>query len=441
MKLYKAILFLLIAVAFSACKPEIESFEPSAGNADFSKYIALGNSLTSGYRDGDLFASGQLNSYPNIIANQLKLVGGGEFTQPLMYDDLGFGNKLVLNLNVVKDCSGQPVPGAAPSLGPIQLKKIDPTLPDPRNFSRREELFNSSNLGIPGAKSFHLIFPSYGMLNPYFTRFSSDPTSVSVLQQALSLNPTFYTLWIGNNDVLTYALSGGQQDSITSPGLFTYAYSTILGALTQAGAKGAVANIPDITNIAYFTTIPYNGLVLTDQAQVDGLNEGYSALGITFSLGQNPFIVQDPTAPAGLRQIKSNELLLLSLPQDSLRCAGWGSLKPIPAFYYLSEEKIDEIETATSTFNNIIAQLADANGLAIVDANAIFSNIESGLVYDGVRYGAAYITGGVNSLDGIHLTPRGNAIVANFFIEAINSKYQANIPKVDVNDYPGLPFP
>jgi hypothetical protein len=441
MKLYKATSFLLIAVALSACKPEIESFEPTAGNANFTKYVALGNSLTSGYRDGDLFISGQMNSYPNIIAAQLKLAGGGEFTQPLMYDDLGFGNKLVLNLNMVRDCYGNPAVGALPSLGPVQLKKIDPTLPDPRNFTRREELFNSSNLGVPGAKSFHLIFPSYGMLNPYFTRFSKDPMSVSVVEQALLQNPTFFTLWIGNNDVLSYALTGGQQDSITSTALFSFAYSTIIGALTQGGAKGVVANIPDITNIAYFNTIPYNGLVLQDQIQVDGLNAGYSALGITFGLGPNPFIVQDPSAPGGLRQIKSNELLLLSLPQDSIKCAGWGSLKPIPAYYYLSEAKINEIKTATLAFNNIIAQVAEANGVALVDANSIFSNIRSGLVYDGVKYGASYITGGVNSLDGIHLTPRGNAIVANFFIDAINSKYQANVPKVDVNDYPGLLFP
>lgn len=441
MKLYKATLFLLFTVALSACKPEIESFEPSAGNANFTKYVALGNSLTSGYRDGDLFMSGQMNSYPNIIAAQLKLAGGGEFTQPLMYDDLGFGNKMILNLNVVKDCSGEPMTGALPTLGPIQLKKIDPTLPDPRNFSRREELFNSSNLGVPGAKSFHLLFPAYGMFNPYFTRFASDPMNVSILQQALSQNPTFFTLWIGNNDVLSYALSGGQLDSITSTAMFSYAYSSIISALTAGGAKGVVANIPDITNIAHFTTIPYNGLVLQDQALVDGLNAGYSALGITFALGPNAFIVQDSDAPGGMRQIKSNELLLLSLPQDSIKCAGWGSLKPIPAFYYLSEVKIDEINTATIAFNNIIAQIAEANGIALVDANSIFNNIRSGLVYDGVKYGASYITGGINSLDGIHLTPRGNAIVANFFIDAINSKYQANVPKVDVNEYPGLIFP
>jgi len=431
----------MITVVLTACKPEIDSFEPSTGNADFTKYIAIGNSLTSGYLDGDLFKSGQEFSYPNIIAQQLKFVGGGEFTQPLMYDDLGFGNKMVLNLNTVKDCFGAPVEGAVPSLGPVLLRKLDPSLPDPRNFQNIPELYGSSNLGVPGAKSFHLIIPGYGMLNPYFARFSANLQQGSVLQQAISLNPTFFSLWVGNNDVLTYALAGGEQDSITSVGLFSYTYNLLLESLTANGAKGVVANIPDISNIAYFTTIPYNGLALTSEQQVAGLNMGYAQLGITFALGPNPFIVQDPDALGGVRQIKSTELLLLSLPQDSIKCAGWGSLKPIPAYYFLDEEEIIAIKAATESYNNVIASMAEAKGLALVNTNAIFNNAKSGLIYDGVKFNASYITGGINSLDGIHLTPRGNAIVANFFIEAINAKYQATIPKVNITDYPGIIFP
>ncbi len=441
MKKHIVFTYIILAVVIAACKPEVDSFEPSAGNADFTKYIALGNSLTSGYLDGDLFKSGQENSYPNIIAQQMKFAGGGEFTQPLMYDDLGFGNKMVLNLNAVKDCYGAPIEGAVPTLGPVLYKNLNPSLPDSRNFQNDPGLYGSSNLGVPGAKSFHLIIPGYGMLNPYFARFSANIQQGSILQQAASLNPTFFSLWIGNNDVLTYALAGGEQDSITSVGLFSYTFNLIIESLTTDGAKGVVANIPDISNIAYFTTIPYNGLALTSEQQVAGLNMGYAQLGITFALGPNPFIVQDTEAPAGLRQIKPTELLLLSLPQDSIKCAGWGSLKPIPAYYFLDEKEIAEIKTATELYNNVIGSIAEAKGLALVDANSIFTSAKSGLIYDGVKFNAAYITGGINSLDGIHLTPRGNAIVANFFIEAINAKYQATIPKVDITNYPGIIFP
>lgn len=440
MKVYNKLAIVVLAFLFATCKPEIDTLEPSAGNADFSKYIAVGNSLTSGYRDGDLFRSGQLYSYPNIIAQQLKLVGGGEFTQPLMYDELGFGNKMVLNLNTVKDCAGNPVPGVAPSLGPIPYRILDNSPSDPRNFVNMEELQNSTNLGVPGAKSFHLLIPYYGSVNPYFNRFSALP-EITILQQAVSHNATFFTLWIGNNDVLTYALNGAEADSITSIPIFTWALSNIINGLTENGAKGAVANLPDITSIAYFTTFPYNALALTDQAQIDALNTAYQPFNITFSLGANPLIVQDANAPGGRRQIKSTELVLLSLSQDSIRCAGWGSLKPIPPQFFLDEQEIAEIKTATEQYNEIIENLAEAKGLALVDANAFLETAKSGLVFDGVRYSAKYISGGINSLDGIHLSPRGNAMVANYFIEAINKKYAANIPTVDINDYPGIPFP
>jgi hypothetical protein len=58
----------------------------TAGVANFSKYVALGNSLTSGYSDGALFIEGQ-KSYTNIMAEQFKAVGGGEFKIPFMADN------------------------------------------------------------------------------------------------------------------------------------------------------------------------------------------------------------------------------------------------------------------------------------------------------------------------------------------------------------------
>lgn len=441
MKSNKYFILLLVAALLSACKPEIDSFEPSAGNADFTTYVALGNSLTSGYKDGDLFKSGQEVSYPNIIAQQFKLVGGGEFKQPLMYDELGFGNRLVLRLREVKDCSGQAVPGAAPSLGPVPLRLLDPATPDPRNFTNSAELAGSNNLGVPGAKSFHLLAPGYGGLNPYFGRFANNPQTSSILQDAMAKNPTFFSLWIGNNDVLTYALAGGEADSVTSVPYFTMAYGAILTSLHSIGAKGVIATIPDITNIPYFTTVPYNALVLTDPQQVAGLNEAYSALGITFALGQNGFIIQDANAPGGLRQIKSTELILLSIPQDSLKCAGWGSLKPIPMQYVLDEEEILNIKTAIEGYNAAILSFSNDFDLAFVDVNALFAQARSGMIFDGVRLNTSYITGGLISIDGIHLSPRGNALMANKFIEAINLNYQSNIPLVDITEYDGITFP
>ena len=65
----------------------------------------------------------------------------------------------------------------------------------------------------------------------------------------------------------------------------------------------------------------------------------------------------------------------------------------------------------------------------------------SGIQYDGVKYNAKFVTGGAFSLDGVHLTGRGYAVIANEFIIAINGKYNANLPKVNPNKYSGVKFP
>ena len=88
----KYLLYIIPLVFLAACKPEIDEFTPSAGNADFARYIAVGDFWTCGFADGSLYKSGQENSFPNIMAGKFTTVGGGTFPQPLMVDDLVSGS-------------------------------------------------------------------------------------------------------------------------------------------------------------------------------------------------------------------------------------------------------------------------------------------------------------------------------------------------------------
>ncbi len=246
----------------------------TSGEANFSKYVALGNSLTSGYRDGALYSDGQNESYPSMIAQQMKLAGGGDFTQPMMPNNIGgfnnlpgFGGKFTLKLvDVIDGTTGTVI---SKELSPVQsaaagaLDKLTGTY---------------QNLGVPGAKSFHLIAPGYGSMtglqtgtaNPYFVRFSSSSTT-TVLADAVAQKPTFYSLWIGNNDVLFYAMAGasginqtGNMDpktygmyDMSDPKVLAGSIQTILETMKTNGAtKGVIANIPSVENIPFFTTIP-----------------------------------------------------------------------------------------------------------------------------------------------------------------------------------------
>ena len=99
--------------------------------------------------------------------------------------------------------------------------------------------------------------------------------------------------------------------------------------------------------------------------------------------------------------------------------------------------------TATAKFNSIISSLASSKGLAFVDANSKMKELSqsSGIQFDGVRYTAKFVTGGTFSLDGVHLTGRGYAVIANEFIKAINNKYGSTLPMVNPNGYSGVKFP
>ena len=296
----KFIYLAVLAAGFASCEPEFENevnANYTSGDADFSTYVAVGNSLTAGYMDGTVSRVGQTYSFPNLLAQKFALVGGGEFTQPSYADDVNNLGGLMLG--------GMPIEFFT---GDNEFKTrlvIDASQGRPENIVGTSTIEVSNinegpynNMGVPGAKSFHLGVPNYGNIagvaigasNPYFVRMASNP-SATVLSDAMAKNPTFFTNWIGANDVLSYATGGGAladdpltptvdesllptaaadhnstgntnpatygSNDITNSSVFASVYSSIITTLTSNGAKGVVATVPSVTSIPYFTTVPY----------------------------------------------------------------------------------------------------------------------------------------------------------------------------------------
>jgi hypothetical protein len=476
---------LLVSLTFAACTNDdtVPGDVPvSAGTADFSKYVSLGNSLTAGYSDGALFKRGQEGSYTNLLAQQFAQVGGGEFKIPFCGDD-NLGGLLL---------GGTPIQGTRlffNGSAPVNV----PGTPVTEITNQLTGPFN--NMGVPGAKSYHLAAPGYGNVagvalgqaNPYFVRFASSP-STSIIADAAAQNATFFSLWIGNNDVLGYATSGGAgvnqlgninpatygANDITDPGVFANVYSGLVDAMTANGAKGVVANIPYVTTIPYFTTVPYNPVPL-DAATAGQLNAGYAAYNgglaaalnaglisaeekakrtITFQAGNNAVVMVDSyltsLAALGLpsyRQATSADLMVLTSRSFIGTAVGGnpqqvnGVSVPLADNWVLSKDEIAEIKVAVDAYNASIKSIAEAKGLAFVDANAVMSQVFNG----GIRYGnyhltASYVTGGAFSLDGVHPSARGYAFIANKFAEAINAKYGSTFKPLDLAEYP-IQFP
>lgn len=481
--LTKAVKPLCIAAlcgALTACDSDfddpVDQLEVSNGTADFSRFVAIGDSLTAGFADGTLYISSQENAFPAIIARQLAEAGGGAFTQPLMNDNNGglllggeplpgFGTRLIL--------SGTPPAPVALSASPTT--DVSAVLTGPFN-----------NVGVPGAKSFHLGLDGYGDIaglqtfpataNPYFVRFASAPTT-SMIADAIAQNPTFFFLWIGNNDTLSYASGGGVgvdqlgnadpttygAEDITDPATFAAIYSTLAATLTAGGASGVIANLPNVTAIPFFTTVPFNPLPMdadtaaASNAAYATYNAGIAAAPlsdaeksqrtISFSAGLNALVILDESltdlSEGGLpsiRQATASDFVLLPssarIGTEAIEgdpTSIWGVGTPMADEDVLTEAEAALVAAANAAFNETIAAVAAANDqIALFDASGEFDRLAAG----GINYGSGAITtdfvsGGAFSLDGVHPTARGHAVLANLIMDVIEQNFAATLRPVD----------
>ncbi len=332
---------------------------------DFSNYVAIGASFTAGFTDNSLFIAAQETSFPNTMASKFGLVGGGNFTQPLMTDNIGGFIGQSPRLYFYNDVDPNDAYGSGPYPLGVVPHELDftPEMPTTNPTVSLSGPFN--NYGIPGAKSFHLVTPGYGAFNPYFGRMASNP-SATVLDDAVAQNPTFFTISeVGGNDVLGYALSGGTGvyqagnpdpstyagNDITDPGVFAVSLNDMVSDLTSNGADGVIATVPNITNLSFFTTIPNNALELdaATAANLTGFFQAVSGIfaqglilqgvptadalalaaqyAIVFNEGPNRFLIDvdpSPSNPLGFRQMMEEELLLLTIDSSAL-VQGYGS--------------------------------------------------------------------------------------------------------------------
>jgi len=512
--MYKNLKYLFIcSLFFAACSEDIEEdtsgveseVPVTAGTANFSKYVALGNSITAGYADGALFIAGQSKSYPKLLSDQFALAGGGTFAIPYMNDNFGgllFGGTQIQSTRYI--FTGAPT--------------LLPGTPTTEVLNHLSGYYN--NMGVPGAKSFHLVANGYGnplgigsYANPYFIRFASS-TSTSVLADALAQSPTFFSLWIGNNDVLSYATSGGigvnqtgnsnpatyGTNDITDPIAFAEVYSTLIDQLTTNGAKGVVANIPYVSSTPFFTYVSPITVPALPTANSGALNQLFGVINQIAAAGslpsrfvtlttddndpntveaKNPVIIYDESLPslsaaiaATLTPLYGNAIANFigiqygqarharSTPGDRdyvLLTAGSSigtNQSGVPAPYdvigvsypmqdskILTADEALQIKTATDAYNTSIKSLADARGLAFVDANTALNDVaDGGVVFDNFHMTSDFVKGGAFGLDGVHPSARGQAYIANKFIEAINAKYGSTLRKYKAQDFP-LSYP
>ena len=484
MKKLKYLWFYCPIIILSACTydfPEPDAATlPSAGDASFQKYVAMGNSITAGFMDGALYDRGQKNSYANILAEQFTLVDGGVFNSPDINAENGFFSQN--GANVLGRLILRNTPSGQPSVVPTPGQVITP-------YTGDKDALN--NFAVPGVRVIDMLVPGYGALNPLFGRFAKDPATSTLLGDALAAlatNSTFFTLWLGNNDALGYATEGAVgEDGGRSPGDlvsiadFTLAYNTVITmVLNASNSKGALINIPNITDIPFFTTVSYDQMIL-DETSANLLNEAIKqkivnlllasglpesqantiadmqiqqaitvGLLVEFKAGNNPFLIKDELSALGSRVATPEDLMTLSLGSVSAQQISTFLFDGgIPDGLVLTKAEIAVIQERIKAFNQVIAAaVADnANRLTFWDANAYFEDLANNAnssykTQNGIGVEVSVLPPfGVFSLDGVHPNGRGHGIIANEIIKTINIKFKANIPLVNPNDFEGNDLP
>ncbi len=503
---FKLLVLALLFLAISCEKDELIKqrkssapavVAPSPGTANFSKYVAIGSSTSAGFTDGALYPAGQSYSFPNIIASQLALTGGGQFNQPLISSGDGFS-------------------GSTNTDGSLRGRSFINTTSGTIQFKTGSALISStgsvSNFGVPGARLIDAAVIGYGTLNPFFGRFQSAATA-SILSDAIAANPTLFTFWMGDNDVLGYATNGGAAgEAFTATNPFTLtstdAFSVSIAGIFNAfgNRPGFVLNIPPVTILPFFQVVTSSAagfrLIPLDAATATAVNVAYAQYNgglqlavagglitqseasrrtINFVAGANAPVITDESltslAALGLpsmRQADANDRYPLTAsavigtrqtPNNPNSVIGVGV--PVPDQFTLTFSEQVNVITRTAQLNGIIAaQVAARSSLTLVDTHPVFANLfglmpaqATGLALtpagvqaaDGVlgirvegatlvplSLSATAIFSSVFSSDGVHPNGQGAALIANEVIKAINQRFSATVPQAKVSNYPSV---
>jgi lysophospholipase L1-like esterase len=247
------------------------------------------------------------------------------------------------------------------------------------------------------------------------------------LEAALDAQPTFVSIWIGNNDVLGAAVSGMvTEDNVTPPQDFSTRLSQSLNELENGGVAGGV-----LIGVADVTLIPHlsSGAAYWVAAQGDALPTTFQ---VADSCAPSQFggLGEETLVPFGygfgelMGQAMEGRQVTLDCAQD---------------LQVLSNQEIGELVSTVAAYNDILAQEAASRGWAFFNPNPIFRELyDEGFIppFPAVQI-PSQLFGPVFSLDGVHPSGLGHRLVANGVMEAINETYGTGLDPVDIPD-PGV---
>ncbi len=297
------------------------------------------------------------------------------------------------------------------------------------------------------------------MFYPMLGSYASSVSPLTEVNAAVALRPTLATVWLGANDMLHYTFSGGLFGAVDTPAQMQQDITTTIQKLQAVGAKVAVANLPNILEAAQF----FQGG--TPPATVGGLPtclvQNYTYCAVSASLTP---AVGAPTA-GGIANlivasVQANNGVGPNgyLTEAGLFCAIGEATGGAPSInldnctgtvgakgsgmgeFYLTDAFAANVQSLNTGYNTAIAAAATATGVPLVDVASTIDQIHNAAA-PGFALAAsvnpgkcctAVFGGGLFSLDGLHPSNTGYALIANLWIQAIDAKYGATMAPVNI---------
>jgi lysophospholipase L1-like esterase len=397
-------------VALAACDSKKDLLGPTTpqGGDIFRSYVALGNSITAGYQSGGINDSTQRQSYARLLAGQM----GTQYH---------YGS---LNM------PGCPAPVANFQTQARVTTGAPPGVPAQPCYLRASSSVTDvlNNVAVPGARVLDPSSTSTVASNALTTFILGGKSQVD---RALDADPSFVTIWIGNNDVLEAGASGVLVPTAgVSPGIistqaqFAANYDAMISQLL-AGApsvKGVLIGVVQVAGIP----LMQSGALIASSPQIQA--------GISAAAGTPVTIHPNCTGSASLVSVPQLIPLIRSGAHPALISCQPGVVPGtlVGDLFVLDATELATLGATITGYNTYIKSKADAIGFAYYDPNVLLAAKKAtGEIPAFPNLASTNATfGSLVSLDGIHPAAAAHKLIANELIGVINTKYGTTIPPV-----------
>jgi hypothetical protein len=381
-----------------------------AGQAAFTRFVAMGTSLTMGVQGDGVAYFTQQEDWTKLLAHQAM----ARYTQPLIAAP-GCASPIIAPLQLSRRMSG--ISAGANAFASVPDTTCAPlgtyTLP-------------TNDVGIDGANTYDALYitPESAAVETVKRRRQYRlvlPPRKTQVTAMMMQNPTLVSVELGANDVLGVttglvlpAAAYRTPHTLVPNAVWQPVYAAILDSVKKTGAKAMLVSVPNVSNIVSFRT----GDELW-QNRAEFANFGV-IVNANCQASTNLIFVPTKVGTAVATAQATGTA-------QNLSCAD----APGTQDQVLTPGDVTTISAVVDGMNSFIQAQASANGWAFVDLNAVLAKAMANRgPYSVVKQlGCTRPYGQFISVDGVHPNVQGYQEMANAAAAALNSAYGFAIPE------------